>query len=249
VNKKINYNALKKKYSNDGFIVIRNFLNSETIDEINNDLEKFVSKYIKSFKTREINFLDGNIINSIHNLSKWKWTSKIRSDIRLRKLVKNLLGESIVDFGAELFAKPAKTGLAVPEHQDNYYWCLNGNNAVTVWIALEKSNKANGGLYYYKKSQKLGILEHISSQTPGSSQMIKHPDSMQFFKKELPNLMPGDCMIHNCEIVHGSTANKSNNSRRGWTLRFRAKSTEIDKEKKKRYESDLNSQIKKRKRQ
>tara|TARA_Y200000002_G_scaffold294028_1_gene248292 strand:+ start:1699 stop:2448 length:750 start_codon:yes stop_codon:yes gene_type:complete len=237
---------LKNKYIEDGFVIIRNLIDLEIIKEINSDLELYVKKNVKSFKKREINLLDGDIINSIHNLDKWKWTSKVRSNKELRKIIRILLNEKIINFGAELFAKPAKKGLAVPEHQDNYYWCLSSANAVTVWIALEKSNKNNGGIYYYKKTHKLGLLEHVPSLVPGSSQKIKHPDSMTFFKKALPSLNAGDCIIHNCEIVHGSLKNKSNNSRRGWTLRFRGASTKIDRFKKSKYESELKSQILKR---
>ena len=67
----------------------------------------------------------------MHNIQNW-CGQKLQKEKKLRLVVKKLLEERIEDFGSELFAKPPKLGLAVPIHQDNYYWCLNKNNALTV---------------------------------------------------------------------------------------------------------------------
>ena len=42
-----------------------------------------------------------------------------------------------------------------------------------MWIALEKSGKNNGGVFYYNGSHKLGWLKHIPSNSKGSSQKIE----------------------------------------------------------------------------
>ena len=82
------------------------------------------------------------------------------------------MNDKLSNFGAEVFAKPAVVGMSVPIHQDNYYWNLNNAKGVTVWIALDKSTKKNGALFYYKSSHKLRLLKHKNSYTPGSSQKI-----------------------------------------------------------------------------
>ena len=69
---------------------------------------------------------------------------------------------------------------------------------------------------------------------------------MQFFKKFTPTLNPGDILIHNCVVVHGSEKNKSNKPRKGLTLRFKSHSSKIDKFLRKKYEVELKSQINKR---
>ena len=58
-----------------------------------------------------------------------------------------------------------QNGMPAPIHQDNFYWCVDGSNALTVWIALEDSGKKNGGIFYYDGTHKLGVLEHKPSCT------------------------------------------------------------------------------------
>lgn len=236
-----------KKFKNNGYIIYRNLIPKNDILKAKVDLHKFIEINKYKFSEREINFTKSGNINSIHNLNDWKWTKSLKKNNKILSLVSEILQDKISEFGAELFSKPAKVGLGSPMHQDNYYWCLNNPNAVAIWIALEDASEKNGGVYYFSKSHKLGLLEHTASNVPGSSQMIKYQEGLKVFKVDFPILKAGDCIIHHSLIVHGSKANKSKYSRIGWTLRFKSKSANIDNFLKKRYEHDLSKQLKNRK--
>ncbi len=236
---------IKKKYKEDGFVVIKNIFPKIEILNAGEDLENFVSKNLPTFQSRDINKTKNNIINSVHFMSNWSWSKKFINGKKIKLIVQTLLEDEAKNFGSELFAKPAKVGLSSPIHQDNFYWCLENANGLTVWIALDKSNSKNGGVYYYKKTQKLGLLEHKISYAPGSSQTLKYPESMNFFKKITPKINIGDCIIHHCLAVHGSNKNISSKSRRGVTVRYIGKSSKIDNYRKKRYELELKKNLKK----
>ena len=133
--------------------------------------------------------------------------------------------------------------MEVPIHQDNFYWNVNNSKGITVWIALDKCTKKNGALFYYKKSQKLGLIKHTASYAPGTSQVIKDKKFLKKFKKTTPNLNLGDILIHHCLIVHGSQKNRSDRDRAGLTMRYIGKSSKIDKTNKKKYEKDLRKQL------
>ena len=79
----------------------------------------------------------------------------------------------------------------------------------------------------------------MNSKVPGTSKEIKSNVLAKLKLKESPTLYPGDCLIHHCEIVHGSKKNNSNFSRRGIALRFVAKNAQVDKLKMKKYLIDL----------
>lgn len=240
-------NSKIKEFNKNGFVVIRGLIKKENIYSIKNNLEKFIGNSSNQFKKREINFTSNNKINSIHNLhKKWKFVNVIQNDNNLKKSVETLLGNKIDNFGSELFYKPAKNGLSAPIHQDNYFWCLDNPNAVTVWIALDFAKKENGGIFYFKKSQSLGLLEHRPSYHPGTSQEIKYPDGLKNFEKFYPNLQPGDCLIHHSLIAHGSNPNLTKNSRVGVTVRYKIKNSKIDKFLQKKYENELKNQLLKR---
>ena len=171
------------------------------------------------------------------------YVKNIKKNKKLINIIENLFSEKIVDMGSELFAKPSRKGLASPYHQDNFYFCLNNAKAVTVWIALEKANKLNGGVEYFVGSHKGKLLKHIPSYAPGSSQKVKNLDILKKYKKKIPELNKGDCMIHHSMIVHGSGINKSSRSRKGLTVRFKAKSSKIDKVRQKTYWKSLSKQV------
>ena len=129
------------------------------------------SKKIKS--NRGMHFANNSeLINSIHHL-KWPYVKKFRKNKKTLKIVECLLEEKSKDFGAEVFAKPAKVGMKVPIHQDNFYWNIQNSLGLTVWVALDKSNRENGAIYYFKGSHKHGLFEHKNSFVPGSSQEVR----------------------------------------------------------------------------
>jgi len=233
----------KKHYLNYGYVILKNFLQEKDVKKIKEDLITFLQKNSKNLKNREINFVKNtNLINSVHNLKKWPFIKLFQSQKKLIYLAKYLIGEDVKNFGAELFAKPAKLGMAAPNHQDNYYWNLDNNKGLTIWISLDKSNSKNGGVYYFEKSDELGLLEHKPSYAPGSSQKIKYEKVLNYYKKFTPTLKPGDALIHNCLIIHGSNRNLSNQPRTGLTVRFRAKSSKINFLLRKNYENQLKKQ-------
>ena len=215
----MNNKEIVQEYQNKGFFVLKNFLSKDEIKNCSKSLISYAKKY-KPKKNRKINYTKNNTINSIHDLDSWVWVKKLRKKFKKKLFLNQIIGPKIKNFGSEYFAKPSKYGLESPPHQDNFYWCIDNDKGITVWISLDKAEKKNGGVYYYSGSHKLGLLEHKPSFFPGSSQTVKSLKKLNKCKIITPTLNPGDCIIHNSLVVHGSKKNKSKISRRGITLRF-----------------------------
>ena len=173
------------------------------------NINEFIELYARKLDGRDINYVDGEI-NSIHSLHKGdNYFTKFAAKESVKKAAEVLLDAKAELRGAELFAKPAKIGLPSPMHQDNFYWCVKGNNALTMWVALDYCNKDNGGLTYYRGSQKLGLLNHVDSHAPGSSQKVedKYLNQLGDAAAVTPSVEPGDVLVHNSLMIHGSSAN------------------------------------------
>ena len=238
-----NLKKIKNNFDNDGYVILNNFFKKKKIQSLRKNLFSYLSKKKLKLKKREIHFVnDSSLINSVHHL-KWPFINKFKKNKKIVTIVKSLLEENIKSFGAEVFAKPAKVGMAAPIHQDNYYWNVDNSKGVTVWIALNKSTEDNGAIFYYKKSQKLGLLRHRASRTPGSSQVLKNMKILNKFKKVMPQLNVGDILIHHSLVLHGSKKNTSNKDRTGLTLRYIGKSSKINKVTKFKYEKELKKQL------
>lgn len=242
---KINF----KKYEKNGWIKIKNFIKKKKIDEITNIVNIFLEKNYFKYEKRFINYVDNQKtiknINSFHKLDDCKFIKEFSKSTQLINLVQKILKtKSIKLRQAEYFAKPRKKGLASPNHQDNFFWNLTDSNAITIWIALNRSSKKNGGVYYYDSSHVYGILDHEKSYMKGTSQTVKNKKFLKQFNVSQPSLRKGDALIHHSLIVHGSGKNKSLYSRKGITLQFITKKAKIDKLRAIKYEKNLFQQIK-----
>lgn len=237
-------------YKENGFCKVKAFMDEKEIKNIENFLNNLTQTFesdINKYKSRFCNFTSTGTVNSLHSLEKYAFVEKILISNKFLELAKFFLEEDPKPFGSEYFAKPAYSGIAVPPHQDNYYWCLNNPNIITIWIALSEVIIENGAIYYYRGSQNKGIIPHIGSNTPGSSQYI--PNISSHFDDNLKSyvkLKRGDVLIHNSLVVHGSGPNKSQLPRRGFTIRYSSKDQSVNKEMQIRYEQSLKAQLLKR---
>ncbi|MDB3938919.1 phytanoyl-CoA dioxygenase family protein [Candidatus Pelagibacter sp.] len=245
-----NYNELKKLYIDRGWVVCKKLFSQDEISSINLIINNFLEKKLIKInkKSRTINFTNNSTknvdnINSFHKLAQCTEIKNLANKRSILDVAKKFLDSNPEFRGCELFAKPAKNGLPSPDHQDNYYWAVKGSNALTLWIALEKSNRDNGCVHYYDGSHKYGILNHEDSFAKGSSQKISDTNFLRKFNISYPELEPGDVIVHHSLVVHGSSKNISKKSRKGWTIQFKDKNASYDLDHIKAYEKSLNNQI------
>jgi len=235
-------------YNMHGWVVEKNIFSDGEIKNIKKEINSFLKENIKSYHGRDINFFndvpDINTVNSFHRMDDCPFVKKLALNSKIYDISKKYLNSKKPDLRAcELFAKPRLNGLPAPIHQDNFYWCVNDANALTVWLALDETNEKNGGVFYYDGSHKYGIFEHVPSYAKGSSQKIKNSKTLKKYEISTPKLNIGDCVIHHCLTAHGSKENKSKKNRRGLTFQFKSENSFYDDELKIIYEKSLNSQI------
>ncbi len=245
-----NLKNLRDHYEKKGWAIYRKLFSLNEVNLVNSIINNFLKNKFQTInkKSRAINFTDDkniNIknINSFHELAQCKEIEDFAKKKKILDTVRFFLNSDPEFRHCELFAKPARVGLPSPDHQDNFYWGVKGDNALTLWIALDNSNKDNGCIHYYDGSHKYGILKHEASYAKGSSQKILKTSFLKKFEISYPELQPGDVLIHHCLVVHGSQKNNSLNNRRGWTIQFKDKKASYDLEQIKIYEKSLNNQI------
>ena len=246
-----NLSQLKSQYDNNGWVKVGKFFSKKEVANINKKIDSFLRQSLKRYKGKNINFLNNtnkdnsiNEINSFHKLADSKHIRQKSKNKNLLNIVDKFLNSRPKFMQSELFAKPAKKGLPSPCHQDNYYWCIKGGNALTVWVALDRVSKKNGGLYYYNKSHKDGLVNHVPSYAKGSSQTVSPKINLKKYTKVTPKMNPGDALFHHSLIIHGSQANTSGTRRRGLTFQFKPYNSKIDLLRKKKYLNNLKLQLK-----
>lgn len=237
-----------KAFKTNGFVVIKNVLKKNNINNLMIDLEKVKKKVVKKHN-QFFHKTHDNKFNTIHNIQRYHKKGDIielAKSKKIQNICKTLIGKKTKVRNIEFFLKPKKSGMPSPFHQDNYYWNIINAEAVNVWIACSKVSKKNGGICYLKGSHKLGLIKHQLSKMKGSSQMINNDIIKNLkFKKIFPKLNPGDCLIHHPEVIHGSLKNNSNTDRVGFVVSYASIFHKIDKQKLKNYKHKMMINLKK----
>ena len=182
----------KNQYKKNGWLKLSGLISIKQAKILKKKIKGLLAKNTSEFDKKNINFIKTKNkkkkLHTFHKLSAFKEIKKFAVQDKFYQITKTLISEKPKFRKCELFAKPAKIGLKSPPHQDNFYWCLKNGKSLTFWIALDKSSKVNGALYYYNNSHKLGLLNHKASHVKGSSQTVKNLKILKHCKKITPKL-------------------------------------------------------------
>lgn len=133
----------------------------------------------------------------------------------------DLLGESVIGWGAHFFCKLPGDGKRVDWHQDCSYWPLTPTKSITVWLAIDDADEANGCMEVVAGSHKFGLIEYIPSGE-GSGNVLNQTvtDPEKYGQIVRTPVRAGQMSVHSDLLLHGSPPNDSDRRRCGLTLRY-----------------------------
>jgi non-haem Fe2+, alpha-ketoglutarate-dependent halogenase len=139
---------------------------------------------------------------------------------RIVAVVKDLLGEDVIGWGAHYFCKMPSDGKRVSWHQDASYWPLTPSKTVTVWLAIDDADTENACMRFIPGSHLYGHLTwRLSEDDEGNVLNQTIADVERFGAPVNDVLWAGEISIHSDLTLHGSEANDSDRRRCGLTLR------------------------------
>lgn len=148
-------------------------------------------------------------------------------------VVEDLIGPNIVLWSSHFICKDPYIGRITPWHEDSAYW--NGrfdkyDKIVTIWLALDRSNKENGCMRVIPGTHRNGFSDYeaVDKSVNTFHAQIKNIDESQAVYFELER---GECSLHDSRIIHGATANTSPYRRCGYTMRYISADTKVNPEK------------------
>ncbi|MEE9438945.1 MAG: phytanoyl-CoA dioxygenase family protein [Saprospiraceae bacterium] len=141
---------------------------------------------------------------------------------RILDLAESFIGPNIGLWSSHFISKPPLTGKATPWHEDSAYWegrFDRMDGIVTIWLALDRSNKENGCMKVIPGTQQNGFsdYEDVNQDENIFHNQIKNVDDSKAVYFELN---PNECSFHEGRIIHGADANKSTRRRAGFTIRY-----------------------------
>ncbi|MCA0920131.1 AMP-binding protein [Pseudooceanicola nanhaiensis] len=135
--------------------------------------------------------------------------------------VRRILGPDVLCFGTSMIWKPSARDLHVSWHQDSTHWGLETPEAVTAWLALTPSTRANGCVLVAPGTHR-SVVPHDHPEDALNMLGRKEVARAEIAPEQTValELAPGQMSIHHSLVLHGSEPNRSGGDRIGFAMRF-----------------------------
>ncbi|MDA1051078.1 MAG: phytanoyl-CoA dioxygenase family protein [Planctomycetota bacterium] len=236
----------KQRYDRDGFVVVRDFLDHQSLRVLTDNLDRYIQEVVPRLPSSDAFYQDRSnpkTLKQLQHMGKDAFFDDYRRDPRWNSLAESLIGEPAESQEPEWFNKPPGTEHPTPPHQDNYYFCLRPANVATLWLALDAVDEENGCLRYVAGSHRRGIRPHAATKVLGFSQGITDYGSEDVANEQTILLQPGDLVVHQGETIHRAEPNRSSaRQRRAFAMVFRGLSCRRDEAAYSRYTDAMQQQ-------
>lgn len=221
-----------EQFEEDGFIVLRGFLDVEQCDAIReialNHLEQMIEPLetevgygsrSKEYRTSETDYSSkagaGDVV--VRRLRQVYDRSPLfkawMEDKKIRPILQQILEDQVVLTTAHhnsIMTKMPYASNVTKWHQDRRYWRYSDDNLVSVWLALESETSQNGVLEFIPGSHKMQFRTEQFDEKEYFSQTYV-PNQTLINKKVSTDLQKGDVVIFHSLLLH--RANKNNTNR------------------------------------
>ena len=206
-----------RMYEEDGFVIVRNFLDKEEIELLGR-----AAREDRVLDQHSFGRADGE--GGTVRLSVWNHpTDTIYGAVARSESVVNsaekLLGGEVYHYHSKMIMKDAKVGGAWTWHQDYGYWYQNGilfPQLASVFIAIDRATKENGCMQVIRKSHELGRINHVTTGDQAGAEMEHVNEALKRLDLVYVEMEPGDALFFHCNLLHRSDQNRSDNPR--WSM-------------------------------
>ena len=222
------------RYSQEGFCLFRNILNTQEIIETRKELDAMLA----NLPERLIVYKDGENIEvdarpeylTEPHPKHTFWLELCRHP-RILDSVEEVLGPDLILIMSHLIVKRAEDGLAVAWHQDNSYWhSVQGTDVTTVWLAIDDTDRDNGCMQ---------VIPCTHEGYPELDKVSTGADDLLGLSVEVTPEMEsaavclemnaGSLSVHDSFVLHSSECNTSGRRRAAYTMRYaNTKTVQVD---------------------
>lgn len=117
-------------------------------------------------------------------------------------------------FYDQLLVKEPGTAAATPWHQDQPYWAVSGHQVLSIWLPLdpvarESSLKYVRGSHHWGAHNPHNFIDNTPYEGTGLPELPDIDSRRDEYKILGWDMEPGDCLVFQGMIVHGSAGNAS----------------------------------------
>jgi len=201
-----------EKFRRDGFVFPLRVMSEAAAAECREHLE--------AFERASGGPLKGELRHKSHLL--FAWIADLVRNERILDAVEDLYGPNLFCWTTNFFIKEAHNPAFVSWHQDSTYWGLEPDDVVTAWVAFTEVTPANGYMQVIPGSHKVDQLPHVDTFHKDNLLSRGQEISVEVDKSKAVGLAmgAGEMSLHHIKLVHGSDANRTDDRRIGFSIRY-----------------------------
>jgi phytanoyl-CoA hydroxylase len=231
--------AQLEAFRQDGFLVVERFFDESLVARALADVRAFFDekRHLEPgvHPKHIVEEVDGAGVKYAESIDHYVPSIRPLLSLKLLAAAGEILDQDTHLFVVELHDKVPRQGTVTPPHQDNFYFCLDPPDALTVYVPLELHGRENGGLCYVRGSHRLGTLDHRKSKVKAfSSELLGlEPGEQQVYPLQMK---PGDVVFHHANTVHFAPRNPSELHRRSLSIRINGVRAQVSQAMRERYQ-------------
>ncbi len=209
---------IRQSFQENGYVIVPSFLDN---DELNIVYERLTKLILATHKKQNYEHAfyadkqDKNSLKQLHRIEEDDFFKSYLTSSKWSSLASTLLDERVNSaLAIEWFNKPPNYFHETPPHQDNFYFCFEPPQALTIWLALDHADHQTGCLHFIPGSHLQGMRPHRLSNNLGFSQTIVDFTEEDQGTGVAVTANPGDAVIHHAETVHWAGSNQTTDRHR-----------------------------------
>lgn len=226
-------------YQKNGHVLLRNILSPEEIAVYRDVIVDAADRFNTEKRKMEERDTYGKAFLQIMNL--WEVDEAVRHYTlakRFAKIAADLMGVERVRLYHDqaLFKEPA--GGHTPWHQDQYYWPIDTDHTITMWMPLVDITVEMGMLTFASGSQELGFLGNLAISDDSEELLGNLVKEKGYAISQPATMKAGDATFHAGWTLHSAPGNNSPTMREVMTVIYLADGSKVSQPKNQHQEAD-----------
>lgn len=232
--------AQQAEYQKNGHVLLRGIVSAEEMAVYRPAIVDAAKRYNTETRQMEERDTYGKAFLQIMNL--WEVDEAVRQFTlakRFAQIAAELMGvERVRLYHDQALFKEAGGG-HTPWHQDQYYWPIDTDNTVTMWMPLVDISVEMGMLTFASGSQELGFLGNLAISDDSEAILGKLVQDKAYPISQPATMKAGDATFHAGWTLHSAPGNHSDTLREVMTIIFMADGARVSAPKNQNQEADL----------
>jgi ectoine hydroxylase-related dioxygenase (phytanoyl-CoA dioxygenase family) len=220
--------ALIRDFRQNGHVLTRSVLKPEEVEAYRSTINEAVRRF--NTETRRLSERDTYGKAFLQTMNLWELdeqVSRFTLAKRFARMAAELMGVPHVRLYHDqaLYKEPG--GGFTPWHQDQYYWPLDTDHTVTMWMPLVDITEDMGMLTFASASQALGFIGNLAISDESETAIEKIIQEKGYVQSRVRQMSAGDATWHSGWTLHSAPGNLSATCREVMTIIYYADGARI----------------------